>query len=64
MGFKHSIANWFFIPYGLMLDAEGAIPLGGAARNLAVVTGGNIVGGALLVAGIYWLAFLRDPQRR
>jgi formate/nitrite transporter FocA (FNT family) len=64
MGFKHSIANWFFIPYGLMLDAEGTIPLWGAARNLAVVTCGNIVGGALLVAGIYWLVFLRDPQRR
>jgi formate/nitrite transporter len=59
VGFEHSIANWFFLPYGLVLDSSGAVPFLGAARNLIVVTGGNIAGGTLLVAGVYWLAYLR-----
>jgi formate/nitrite transporter len=59
IGFEHSIANWFFLPYGLALD-QAAVPLAGAVRNLAAVTAGNVVGGTLLVAGIYWIAYLRD----
>ncbi|WP_458526070.1 formate/nitrite transporter family protein [Onishia taeanensis] len=59
MGFEHSIANWFFLPLGMALDAQGQISLAGAATNLLVVTLGNIVGGTLLVAGVYWLAYLR-----
>ncbi|MCY1427926.1 putative formate transporter 2 [compost metagenome] len=61
LGFEHSIANWFFLPYGLALDGQGSLSLAAAARNLAVVTAGNIVGGTLLVAGVYWLAYLRRP---
>ena len=60
LGFEHSIANWFFLPYGLALDAQGSVPLSGTALNLAATTAGNIVGGTLLVAGVYWLAYLRD----
>lgn len=63
MGFEHSIANWYFLPYGLLLDGQGAISAGGAARNLAVVTVGNLLGGTLLVAGVYWLAYLRGVGR-
>ena len=58
LGFEHSIANWFFLPMGLWLAPE-AVSLGGAAVNLALVTVGNILGGSLLVAGVYWLAYLR-----
>jgi formate transporter len=61
MGLEHSIANWFFLPYGLLLDQGGSLQLAGALHNLVVVTAGNIAGGTLLVAGIYWLAYLR-PQ--
>lgn len=63
IGFEHSIANWFFLPFGLVLDRQGAIPLAGAAGNLIAVTGGNIVGGTLLVAGVYWVAYLRGSRR-
>ena len=59
MGFEHSIANWFFLPYGAWLGGSTTVPLGTALHNLAVVTVGNIVGGTLLVAGVYWLAYRR-----
>ena len=62
LGLEHSIANWFFLPFGLALDGGDAIPLDGVVRNLAVVTAGNIVGGTLLVAGVYWLAYLRGAR--
>lgn len=62
IGFEHSIANWFFLPYGLALD--GAVSLGGVGRNLVAVSLGNIVGGTLLVAGVYWLAYLRGDPRQ
>ena len=61
LGFEHSIANWFFLPSGLLLDTQGAISCAGSAWNLLAVTVGNIVGGTLLVAGVYWVAYLRRP---
>ena len=67
IGLEHSIANWFFLPVGLALDANGVVPLTGVVRNLVVVTAGNIVGGTLLVALVYWLAYLRggpEPHDR
>ena len=64
MGFEHSIANWFFLPFGLALDRQGAVAVDGAVRNLVVVTAGNIVGGTLLVAGVYWIAYLRGDHKR
>jgi len=73
LGFEHSIANMYFIPYGILLKsrpeilaaaADGAVmtdnlTLAGFAANLIPVTLGNIVGGTLLVAGIYWFVYLR-----
>lgn len=64
IGFEHSIANWFFLPYGLALDGQAAISLAGVGRNLLAVTLGNVVGGTLLVAGVYWLAYLRGEPRQ
>ncbi len=59
LGFEHSIANWFFLPFGLGLAPPDGIAFWGATRNLVAVTAGNLVGGTLLVAGVYWLAYLR-----
>jgi formate transporter len=60
MGFEHSIANLFFLPYALSLSGlSDPQLLVRAVRNLLVVTVGNILGGTVLVAGVYWLAYLR-----
>jgi len=64
VGFEHSIANWFFLPYGLALDAQNTVSITGAVKNIAAVSAGNIIGGTLLVAGVYWLAYLRGEKRR
>jgi formate transporter len=62
MGFEHSIANWFFLPFGYALDTQGFISVDGAVRNLIASTLGNIVGGTLLVSGVYWVAYLRNER--
>jgi formate/nitrite transporter len=61
IGGEHSIANWFFLAWGYAL-APDAAPVAGIATNLAAVTAGNVVGGTLLVAGVYWLAYLRGAR--
>jgi formate/nitrite transporter len=70
MSFEHSVANWFFLPYGMALEwSAGTISIAGAITNLVAVTAGNLVGGTFLVAGVYWAAYLRgerhlEPGRR
>jgi formate/nitrite transporter len=64
VGFEHSIANWFFLPFGLAVGAEGAVSIGGIGRNIVAVTAGNVAGGTLLVAGVYWVAYLRGERKR
>ncbi len=77
-GFEHAVANMYFIPIGLMIKAgvaesfwtavrldPGAFPrldVYGAVRNLLAVTLGNIAGGAILVAGVYWLLYRRGQR--
>jgi formate transporter len=58
-GFEHSIANMYFFALAVLLGA----PLGVAdvLHNLLPVIAGNIVGGSVLVAGVYWVVYLR-PQ--
>jgi len=59
-GFEHCVANMFFLPYGLALSGgTEAITLGAIAGNIIAATLGNMVGGAVLFAGAYWLAFGR-----
>lgn len=62
VGFEHSIANWFFLPFGLWLDAQNSVSIEGAGMNLVAVTAGNLVGGTLLVAAVYWVAYLRGER--
>jgi formate/nitrite transporter len=74
-GFEHSIANMYFVPYGLMIKAldpafvaERGLDLSNLTwgnfliNNLLPVTIGNIIGGAVLVAAIYWSVFLRNQE--
>lgn len=64
LGFEHSIANWFFLPYGLALGAGETLSVSAVAKNLVTVTAGNLVGGTLLVAAVYWVAYLRGERLR
>jgi len=71
-GFEHSIANMYFIPYALLIKtfdpafaAAKKIDLSSLTwgsfflKNLLPVTLGNILGGAVLVAAMYWFIYLR-----
>lgn len=74
-GFEHSVANMYFIPYALLVKSFDPVymaKVGEKVSNLEVltwkaffinnlipVTIGNIIGGAVLVAAIYWIIFLR-----
>jgi formate/nitrite transporter FocA (FNT family) len=56
--FEHSGANMYLIPIG-MLHGANDIGLAGLVHNLVPVTAGNIVGGAVFVALVYWLIYVR-----
>lgn len=62
LGFEHSIANMYLLPVA-MLHRDGAIDTMAMLANLAPVTAGNVVGGGLLVALVYWLVYLRPGRR-
>ena len=57
-GYEHSIANMFFLPFGILCGSDAALT--GVLSNIFFVTLGNIVGGAVLIACSYWFAYLRD----
>lgn len=69
LGFEHSVANMFFLPLGMIIEAMGGMAMGGAASisvlgvlsNLLFVTLGNIVGG-VAVAAAYWFVYGRDDR--
>ncbi len=63
-GFEHSVANMYFLPIGVALAAGTAAPLSAvdAISNLALVTIGNIFGGTVLVALVYWTVYLRNSE--
>jgi formate/nitrite transporter len=76
-GFEHSVANMYFIPYGLFVKTNAAFVASQPDlpnlsnltwgrflwHNLVPVTIGNIVGGALMVGAIYWFVYLRPRAR-
>ena len=76
-GFEHSIANMYFVPLGLFIaaldpafvkaaaldaQAHGLTWSGFLIDNLLPVTLGNIVGGSVLVAAVYWFVYLRGRR--
>jgi formate transporter len=75
-GFEHSVANMYFLPYALFI--KGFDPVFTATtnvnltsltwssiflNNLLPVTLGNVIGGAVLVAGMYWFIYLRKKGK-
>jgi formate/nitrite transporter len=62
-GFEHSIANMYFLPLAMMLQAAGEpVQFGWLWNNLLPVIAGNIVGGSVLVALVYYVIY-RRPER-
>jgi formate/nitrite transporter len=74
-GFEHSIANLYFLPYGLAIkawagpefwatlglsaNAYPGLTVGAVFHNIVVATIGNLVGGSFMVGAIYWFVYLR-----
>lgn len=74
-GFEHSVANMYFIPVGLLIKAfdptfttSTGLELSNLTwgtflvNNLLPVTIGNIIGGTVFVAAVYWSVFLRNKN--
>jgi formate transporter len=77
-GFEHSIANMYFVPFALLIKGfdPGFVTTVAPQvphldhltweafifNNLIPVTIGNIIGGAVLVAAVYWAIFLRRDE--
>ena len=75
-GYEHSVANMFYIPAGLFAKTNQAyvdlanvnpellnqLTVSGFVGNLIPVTLGNIVGGSIMVAGAYWLAYKKGTS--
>ena len=73
LGFEHSIANIYMIPIGIVAAIEPlaaarsglepaalqALTVGGFLHNLVAVTLGNVVGGSIFVALVYYLVYRR-----
>lgn len=78
VGFEHSIANLYFLPYGLAIKAWAGpefwaavgqsasdyppLTVVSALHNIVVATVGNLVGGSLMVGAVYWFVYLRKRQ--
>jgi formate/nitrite transporter len=78
-GFEHSVANMFYLPAAIAVrvvapprfwtatgttsETYAAVDLAGFIGNLIPATIGNIIGGAVLVGGVYWVAYLRKARR-
>ena len=74
-GFEHSVANLYLLPFGLAVkawagpefwDAIGqtaaafpTLTAGSVLHNIIVTTIGNLIGGSLMVGGVYWFVYLR-----
>lgn len=77
-GFEHCIANMYFVPFALFIKSFDPDFIAGISdkvphldsltwgnffvNNLLPVTIGNIIGGAVLVAAVYWSVFLRNKD--
>ena len=60
-GFEHSIANMSILGIALLHSSVETVTVGGFIYNLIPVTIGNIIGGGLFVAGVYY--YLSKPKK-
>lgn len=64
-GFEHSIANMYFFPLAMLVQATAPVPgqvpvtLAGMAGNLLPVIAGNLIGGSVLVGLTYHVIYRR-----
>jgi formate/nitrite transporter len=77
-GFEHSIANLYLLPYGLAIKAWAgtdfwaaigqtaadlpSLTFGAILHNIVTATIGNLIGGSLMVGGVYWFVHLRKRE--
>lgn len=61
-GFEHCVANMTLLLLALAGQHPETVSVAGLAWNLGWVTLGNIVGGAIFVAGAYWTASPRNKE--
>ena len=59
IGFEHSVANMYLIPVAFLAGTTPIDPTG-FLINLAIVSVGNVFGGGVLVASVYWLVYLHQ----
>jgi nitrite transporter NirC len=62
-GFEHSVANMTLLGLALAGNHPETVSIGGFAWNLAWVTLGNIIGGAIFVGGAYYVSSHGFPMR-
>lgn len=79
-GFEHSVANMYLIPLGILIRDWAPAALWGQLAvsgtdlaalgwpnflwSLVPVTLGNVIGGGMLVGGVYWFVYLRHDGAR
>jgi formate transporter len=76
VGFEHSVANMFFVPFALFVKSDTAFVASQTTpdlsnvtwghfliANLLPVTIGNVIGGGLMVGAVYWFVYLRGDRR-
>lgn len=73
MGFEHCVANMFFLPMGIIAKNMGVaytgsanidvLTWGGAMYNIGFATLGNLIGGAIFVGVLYWLAYAKRTKK-
>jgi formate transporter len=73
-GFEHCVANMFFLPMGVVAynsgfgadvaNAAACMNVGGVLYNISAATLGNIVGGAIIVGCIYWIAYHKKNSEK
>jgi formate transporter len=76
-GFEHSVANMYFIPFGLLMKSQPQVVAAaglsvvqlnhltwvGFLGNLLPVTIGNVIGGGVMVGLTYWYIYLQKEER-
>jgi formate transporter len=60
LGLEHSVANMYFLPVAALAGAP--IGLADFVGNLVPVTIGNVLGGGVLVALVYWLVYVQPRK--